>query len=537
MFGSRISVVAFPMLVLRLDGPLAAGLVTCATIFPRLLAYIPAGVLVDRWKPLRVLLVSEIGRGIATGAIAVMLLFSLRPSVFLLIPAMIIEQLLEAFATLAEGRCASSIVARDDVPRAQAYLQARVHIAILVGRPVGLFLFVLNPILPFLADALSFACSAASLIAVQKTCEALRGPPGRMPVARWLDELRDGFRELECDKHAARTMLLVAGATLIAQALLMVFLAEAQAHQLSATAMALVLGASGVGGVLGSAVAGRVPRLAQRNWLPVQMCALSAALAVLAGIGGRSPVAAIAVMAIFGFTGAIGNVTFMSYLVQTFPSRMLARVTSIGQVLTIGALGLGPVLGGTAADRYDGRKAITVLLTVAIFLLLVSVRSHVYRLVISQRTRLAFWWSGGRREHDINPGWPASERDVSSRVVRDRPGSVRVGHPASVVYSSRAGPIAPVLAQGLPPGLLLALAVPNKPAPREGFSHCSQIPATRFRSSQYPDHGRGRHGPRSLPAHETRERGAAINKADRKPSCPGEVPQAPRGPNRTAFAR
>jgi len=54
MFGTRISVVAFPMLVLRLDGsPFVAGLVSCATILPSLLAYIPAGVLVDRWKPLR----------------------------------------------------------------------------------------------------------------------------------------------------------------------------------------------------------------------------------------------------------------------------------------------------------------------------------------------------------------------------------------------------------------------------------------------------------------------------------------------------
>src|ERR1051326_6924888 len=44
MFGSRISLVAFPMLVLSLDGsPLVAGLVSCATILPSLLAYIPAG--------------------------------------------------------------------------------------------------------------------------------------------------------------------------------------------------------------------------------------------------------------------------------------------------------------------------------------------------------------------------------------------------------------------------------------------------------------------------------------------------------------
>ena len=263
MFGSRISVVAFPMLVLSLDGsPLVAGFVSCATILPSLLAYIPAGVLVDRWKPLRVMLVSEIGRGIASSTIVVMLLFSGRPSILLLIPAVIIEQILEVFATLAEQRCASGIVARDDVPRAQAYLQARVHVAVLAGRPVGLFLFVLNPVLPFLADAMSFACSVLSLLAVREMSDGLRAPPDLFRVARLLDDLRDGFRRLERDERAPRTMVLMAGTTLIAQALLMIFLAEAHAGQLPATVMGLVLAASGLGGVVGSAVAGRMPGLA-----------------------------------------------------------------------------------------------------------------------------------------------------------------------------------------------------------------------------------------------------------------------------------
>jgi MFS family permease len=467
MFGSRISVVAFPMLVLYLDGsPFIAGLVSCATILPGLLAYIPAGVLVDRWKPLRVLLISEIGRGIARATIVVMLLFGGGSSVFLLIPAVVAEQILEVFATLAERRCASSLVAWDDIPRSQAILQARVHIAVLAGRPVGLFLFVLNPILPFLADALSFACSVLSLIAVQEMSDTLRSAaPDRLPATRLFDELRDGFRKLECDKHAIRTMVLMAGTTLIAQALLMVFLAEAHAGQLPAAAIGLLLAASGIGGVLGSAVAGRVPRLAQRNWLPVQMCACSAALGVLVSIGGRSLAAAVTVVAVFGFTGAIGNVTFTSYLAQTFPSR-LARVSSIGQVLAIGAMGLGPMLGGTAIDRYDASKAIGVLLSIAIFMLLVSVRSHGFRLGIGRRTacpaerailvrlawataRLAPWWSSGRRKHDANRWWLASDLGMSFRVVLDRPGPAQGQYPEPGIHSSRAGPISRALAQGL----------------------------------------------------------------------------------------
>jgi len=196
------------------------------------------------------------------------------------------------------------------------------------------------------------------------------------------------------------------------------------------------------------------------------MCACSAALAVLVSTGGRSPVAAITVMAVFGFTGAIGNVTFTSYLVQTFPSSMLARVSSIGQALMIGAMGLGPVLGGTAADRCDAAKAIGVLLSIAIFMLLISVRSHGFRLGIGRRTvgpaeraalvwpgwvtaRLAPLWFSGRREHDVNPCWQVSDLGRSFRVVLDRPGPAQSGYAEPVIHSARAGAIPPALAQGL----------------------------------------------------------------------------------------
>jgi predicted MFS family arabinose efflux permease len=429
---------------------------------------------------------------------------------------MIAEEILEVFATLAEGRCASSIVARDDVPRAQAYLQARVHMAVLGGRPAGIFLFVLNPVLPFLADMLSFTCSVVSLIAVHRAYDTLRGPPERLPMTRLLDELRDGFRELECDRHASQTMVLTAGATLIAQALLMVFLAEAHEGQFPATSMGLVLAASGAGGVIGSAAAGRVPRLAHRCWPRIQMCAWSAALAMLLVFGWRSSLAAIAVLGIFGFTGAIGNVTFTSYLVQTFPSRMLARVSSIGQVLAIGAMGLGPVLGGTAADRYDAGRAIRLLFGMAIFMLLVSIRNQEIRMSAVRRAassaghtalalgNAALWgtvlwgimmwstvlgstallvgaarpgwvraWLAPRRasllrENDPNRRRSAGVLAALFQVVPDRPGPAGWPLGGAVIHSSRASPIPPALAGELPPGSRPRLAVWKKARFRGG---------------------------------------------------------------------
>src|ERR1700744_1068300 len=69
--GSHITTIAYPLLVLRLTGsPFTTGCAVFAATAPGILAYIPAGALVDRWNPVRVMLLSEIGRGVAIGSVA-----------------------------------------------------------------------------------------------------------------------------------------------------------------------------------------------------------------------------------------------------------------------------------------------------------------------------------------------------------------------------------------------------------------------------------------------------------------------------------
>jgi len=63
MLGTRMSNIALPMLALYLTGsPVAAGWTAFAATAPSFLVYMPAGALVDRWHPRRVMLISEFGR-------------------------------------------------------------------------------------------------------------------------------------------------------------------------------------------------------------------------------------------------------------------------------------------------------------------------------------------------------------------------------------------------------------------------------------------------------------------------------------------
>ena len=369
MFGSRISTVAFPMLVLHLDhSPLVTGLVAFAVIAPSVLFYMPAGVLVDRWNPRRVMLISELFRGLAVASVVVSIfVFGRHTSIVFLILVMVVEEIFEIFFTLADRRYLSRLMERDNIGSQQAYVEVRTHAAILAGRPLGPFLFTLQPLLPFLADGASFLFSIGSLVVLRKRDEA-SGASWRAPSKIRAGDIVQGFSWLTKDRRAFAMAILLSLTSLIAQALILVFLSDAHSRKLSTAAIGVVLAASGVGGAAGSIFYRVLPATIRRFWLPIQMAAWSIALAALAMAGGLSVEWSTITMLILGFTGAIGNIELGTYLVSNVADDMIARVTGIGQMLSIGCCALGPVLGGAAFQRYGPSGAITLLCVIAVAL-------------------------------------------------------------------------------------------------------------------------------------------------------------------------
>jgi hypothetical protein len=292
---------------------------------------------------------------------------------------MVVEEILEIFSTLAERRFFGHLIERDKTSReqarrAQARIEARSHAAVLAGRPVGLLLYEFKPILPFLADAASFVVSVLSIVCItDRNVISGRSRMKTNGTNGWLwKDIGGGVLWLCRNKYARITIGLMAGTSLISQALILIFLTEAHSQQLSSFAIGMGLAASGAGGVLGSMVAGRLCDRVKSSWLQIQMCAWSAALALLAISGGRSSLWIAAAMTVLGFTGSIGNIEFGSYLVQNVANGMLARVASIGQVLAIGACGFGPLLGGIAVQGWGVQGAVSLLFMVTVALAIFS---------------------------------------------------------------------------------------------------------------------------------------------------------------------
>jgi MFS family permease len=382
MLGSRITAIAYPLLALYLtNSPTVAGLVAFTATAPYIVVYMPAGALVDRWDPRRTLLVCESGRGAAI-AIFTVTLAAGRLSVFQLVAAVLVEKTLEIFSTLADQRYIRSLVPPDQASSAQASVEVRAHTVMLAGRPIGGLLFSLAPILPFFADALSFAVSVSTIarLTSNRVVAARSVPVSWRPQLKQLEnDISTGLKWMLRDRYARASMTLSAGATLIAQALIMIVLAEAHTSRLSSFTVGLVLAASGAGGVLGSVAASRLPRPPKASLILVQMLAWAGTFAVLAASGGRSLLCLAIVMAALSVTGALGNIEIGTYLVRNVDENMLARVTSIGRLMTFSAVGGGPVLGGGLIQWYGAQHAVRVLFMMTLALALLAMCSPAMR--------------------------------------------------------------------------------------------------------------------------------------------------------------
>lgn len=371
MLGSRVTTIAYPLLVLSISGsPVMAGWACFAATAPSVLFYLPAGAIVDRCNPRTAMLVCEILRGVVIAGVVAALVTS-ELTVTQLIVAAVVEEIFEIFSSLAERRLTYSLVDPRHVPLALAQAEARTHAAVMLGRPLGAFLFGISHSLPFFVDSLSFGASAASLLPLRKYQRRDSGV--RPPKARLTREMAQGFGWLLCNPFALIALPLTAGTTFVGQALIMIFLSEAHHYSLTTFSIGMSLAASGVGGALGSLAAPRLLRRYGYSLFKAQLAAWVLTFAFLAvaflTVGGwRSYTCTAGAMMFMSFTGAAGNVTLDQYIAETAGEALLGRVMSISSLFSYAALALGPLCGAVAL-RWRGPPDAVLGLLITVLLL------------------------------------------------------------------------------------------------------------------------------------------------------------------------
>jgi predicted MFS family arabinose efflux permease len=356
VLGSRVSAIAYPLLVLALtDSPAKAGIVGFAGTIPYVLAPLPAGALVDRLSRRRLLIAADVGRAAALTTVVAALGLG-EPPFAQLVAVAFVEGTLFILSTTAQTAVVPRVVPREQLPAALSQNEARERGAYLAGQPLGGVLFDVARAVPFVVDALTYVVSLVTVLLIRTDLDGERQPA----EGRVRGEVLEGIAWLWRQRFLRAAALLVAASNALFAALVLVLIVRAQDAGASASAIGIMVGLGGLGGLLGSLAAPPFQRrfagrtiVVGANWV----WALLLPLMLLTG----NPYALGAVFAAMVFVGPLWNVVLGAYTYALVPAGLLGRVTSADTLLAYGAIPLGSLGVGFLLELVGGDGALAVL--------------------------------------------------------------------------------------------------------------------------------------------------------------------------------
>ncbi len=162
--GTTITSIALPLIVLALTGStFQAGSIAAIRGAVYVVWAIPAGALIDRWNRKTVMVIANLGSGLAIGSIYVALLLK-HLTILQLYLVGTIEGSFFVFASLARFTAFPRVVTKQQFPAAVSQTSIADNLAILIGPPLGGLLFqIVGAAFAFLADSLSYFVNAISI--------------------------------------------------------------------------------------------------------------------------------------------------------------------------------------------------------------------------------------------------------------------------------------------------------------------------------------------------------------------------------------
>jgi MFS family permease len=365
--GTQVSQLAFPLVVLFLThSPVQAGVVGALRALPSVLLSLPVGALIDRWDRKRVMVLCDSGRALALGSIPVAAILG-RVSLVQLALVALLEGTLFAFFNVAEVASIPRVVQQDQLAHATAQNQAAESVAFLLGPALGGALYGLSRLLPFLADASSYAVSVVSLLLIRTPFQDER----TMGRRHLLTEVADGLTWLWRQPLLFFMALLSGGMHFLAAGSSLVLIVLAQQHGASAPVIGLLLGIAGIGSIVGSLLAPSVQRrtrFGQAIMLTVWVYTLVWLLYALApnvlALGG--------ITTILFINEPIYNVVNLSYRLSVVPDRLQGRVNSVVRLISYSVIPPGLALSGVLLQRVGAVSTVMLLAGGYVFLALAT---------------------------------------------------------------------------------------------------------------------------------------------------------------------
>lgn len=344
--GSAITTFALPLIIYKLTGSaeyLAAA--TALTFLPFLLFGIFIGAWLDRTDRKRFMIIVNTCRGVLIASIAGLYAVHLL-SVWAVLAIIFAQATLNAGYVPAQLTAVPSMVAPDEIVRANGRIQASFSASLIIGPALAGVLILVMPVQALvLFDSLAYFCSVASLLMIRTSFDARGGRPAATSVWRDVGEgLRYVFSHPVLRPLAIMTSLFVlVDSTTVAQLVLF-----AKAHfRVADSQVGLMYTASGVGLLVFSLTAGRVKR-----HVPFSRIVLTTGLVkgLFVTLVGLTPWywSALVLWGLSDGVTMLYNINTMSLRQVIVPGQLLGRVMSLSAVLSWCLVPVGALLGGLA---------------------------------------------------------------------------------------------------------------------------------------------------------------------------------------------
>jgi MFS family permease len=324
----------------RTESPTWLAATTAARILPIVVLGPIGGVIADRYDRRRLIIASDLLCAALMVAMAAVVAFDLP---------VVLAPLLAAAATLAStahppafAASTPRLVAEADLQRANAARAAIGQAAIVIGPAVGaLLLAVFSPAVAILANALTFL-AAVALVASIPAGPAFR--PARSGVsAGLLAELRDGVDALRGAPAALRMIAADIVCSAVYGILTVTLVLVAGRVGAGPGGYGLLLGAVGVGGLVGAAVASRLDGAQWRSTLAIALVLVGLPVAAL-GIA-HTLLVALALGLVAGTGAVVAEVLSETALPRLVEDEVLARAYGLALPAALSGIVIGSLIG------------------------------------------------------------------------------------------------------------------------------------------------------------------------------------------------
>ena len=355
LLGDQFYLIALPWLVLALTGnALAVGTVLAMAGIPRALFMLVGGALSDRFTPRRLMIYSNLARMILTGLLAALAATNAIQLWMLYVSALLFG-FVDAFFFPAQTSIVPKLLEKEQLPAGNALIQGTAQLSMFLGPlAAGAVIALLDRGASgsTAGIALAFGLDSLSVIASLAAVSRMRIQNGQAGAGRAaggvLDSIRAGLRYVWNDSTLRIVFPITLGINILINGPFAVgipVLARTRFTE-GAAAFGLIMSLFGGGALLGTVLAGALPKLPGK-WLgTVSLSVISLMGVGLAAIGLTSTLYfAAGVALVMGVANGYANINLITWLQWKVAPEMTGRVMSL---VMFAAVGLNPISNALA---------------------------------------------------------------------------------------------------------------------------------------------------------------------------------------------